>query len=429
MLNQFKVRLLVILVTSVAFIFSFSQIGANTYSAISSGETFAKGTKIASINVEGMTKDAAISKVASEVEVWNNTGEIHFVFGTLTETVSKKDTLTFLIEESVNVSKNGIDNPLHVGWNTPIETIESVSSKKITSFNEEALQTEVRTAASTLQAGNIELDLVSFLNIGDSVVVSSSVINLDENNHELNEWIKQSKVIPLKPNQVFSLQKYVEEIGFEGSNKTLSIIATGIYETILPSNFEVVERQSSEYLPSYAKLGFEAGYRAGKDDLMIFNTNPFEYLLTFNLTDQGLVVELKGPDFPNEYRIELIEEETIKPKTIKQYDSSLAFGSSRVKVEGGNGSFVKVKRITLLKGKEIESVILTEDYYSPVHKVVQVSLKSNATLDPDTTPEDTDTSEIDDDTIDNTTENDTENEEDEEIGTGEDFWEEPEEMK
>jgi len=38
----------------------------------------------------------------------------------------------------------------------------------------------------------------------------------------------------------------------------LNVIATGIYQAVLPSNFSIVERNIGSSLPNYANLGFEA---------------------------------------------------------------------------------------------------------------------------------------------------------------------------
>ncbi|WP_078545317.1 G5 domain-containing protein [Litchfieldia alkalitelluris] len=387
--NQLKVKLVLILVSCVAFIFVFSQIGTMTYSAVASGDKFETGTKIGSVNVEGLSNAEAFKLVESEVNSWLAVGDITISFGHDTGSVLKNDSLQFYVKESIEAAKHGMDNPLIVTYKESSlnQAIETSSNKKMNSFQENQLIQKLLSDAAMLTTGQIELDLLSFLVVGEQIVVSEAEIPLETASAELTKWVKDIKEVSLEPHGSFSVLNIIEENGFEASDETLSIVGTAIYEVILPTNIDIVERHLSEHLPTYAKLGYEARVENDSKDLMLYNTNPFEYKVTFKLTDKGLKTELVGPELPHKYRVELGEVEEVKPKTIKQYDSKLSFGSKVVKVEGENGTLLNVTRITT-KGKKTEETSISDDYYRPVHKVVALSLIGSGLV---TTPDDNET--------------------------------------
>jgi len=401
---------------------------------MTSGDTFTKGTTIGSVNVEGLSQEEAIRKVLTEVEAWMNTSSVIFVFGENSDSASKSETLSFAVEQTVVSAVNGTNNPIQVTWNkkNTIEIIENVSNKRFSEFQEELLEKDLIGAASQLEADNLELNLINYLKIGESIVVSEATIETIDSQMGVNEWKKAVRELRLPPNQPFSLLQFVEDNGIEATDETLSIVATSIYEAILSTNFEIIERHISEHLPAYAKLGFEAVVKRGEKDLIIYNNNPFEYLFRFDITGDGFKVEMVGPKLPYEYKVERTEEEEIKPRTIKQFDSKLELGRSVVKVEGEHGSLITVNRITSQDGKQVETVQISKDYYSPIHKVIKVSVQQDQTQTPTdgtTNPEETKETEEDiaDDGTEDTVEDDNENDDDDDDDG--DLWDNPPEVK
>ncbi|MFC4320961.1 G5 domain-containing protein [Litchfieldia salsa] len=381
MRNQLKVKAALILISCVIFIFTFAQIGVTSYNTFASGDKFEAGTLIGSVDVEGLTVEEAEAKVTTEVNNWLASGQIGIEFGNESMLINKSDSFIFAIAETVKVAKQGVQTPLMVTIKPDVlnQSIETISNKKIDLFNAEQIQLSLQEKSSLLASDQLTLNLLSYLLIGEQKVVSSAQIPLETISSELTKWGKDVKEITLAPHQSFSLLTFVSENAFEASDETLSVIGTSIYKSILPTNIEIVERHISENLPGYATLGYEARVEKEHKDLMLYNANPFEYKLTFTLTNSDLKVEMIGPDLPYKYRVELGEEAVIKPRLIKQYDSKLSFGSKKVKTAGENGSMLKVTRV-ITKGKETEKVVVSEDYYRPIHKVVAFSLAGSSSL-------------------------------------------------
>nr|WP_275695630.1 VanW family protein [Fredinandcohnia sp. SECRCQ15] len=185
----------------------------------------------------------------------------------------------------------------------------------------------------------------------------------------MSKWVKEIGEINIDPLQVFSLETFVTESGVTFTDDALSVVATGIYETILPTNFKIIERHTSDRLPEYAKFGFDAKVVQGNKDIIIYNVNSYKYKLLFSLVDEGLEIELIGAELPNEYEITVEDSQLYSPKTIIQYSSLLQLGKEEIKEAGEKGQIGTVYRSIRDNNYEIEKIKISQDYYAPIPRV------------------------------------------------------------
>ncbi|MEH7379775.1 G5 domain-containing protein [Bacillus sp. JJ1533] len=205
----------------------------------------------------------------------------------------------------------------------------------------------------------------------DNHVVSQSAIHDLKDESEIVQWVKEFGVVPIPANKSFSLLSFLSESGTSTnySNEALSIIATGIYSTILSSNFEIVERHISNQLPYYAAFGYEAMIEKDRKDLIIYNANPHAFQLMFSFVNHEFIVQLIGPESPQSIHIVIEEKESFEPKIIKQYDSTLSKGAKVVRQKGVPGEIGTIYRIIRETGVVDEKVKVAEDFYPPIHKI------------------------------------------------------------
>ncbi|MDR4889119.1 G5 domain-containing protein [Fredinandcohnia sp. QZ13] len=364
------VKIFSLLLLCVLLLSLFSTFGTKTYHAFFSGDSFKEGTMIGPVDVSGLSEENARAALLSEIETWYGMGDITLVSGDMKNAVNKREMFSFDILESVNTAVHGTQNPLLTGVKD--ETLEKVlnefSSKDI---NTVELENEMLLLASTLHPGAIEINLVQFGKVDEKNVVSQTVIRNLNDESEIVKWVKEFGVIHLPANKPFSLLSFLSESGTTStfSNEALSVIATGIYSSVLSTNFEIVERHISAQLPYYATFGNEAMIEKEIKDLMIYNVNPFEYRLLFSLKDREFTVQLIGPEMQSSIHVKIEDEESLEPKIIKQYDSTLPKGEMVVKQKGTAGQFGKIYRIIQKVGEVDEKVKVAEDYYPPVHTI------------------------------------------------------------
>jgi hypothetical protein len=184
--------------------------------------------------------------------------------------------------------------------------------------------------------------------------------------------------ITIDSQTTFSLLSYLEKQGLTGLNKDLlGYMATGIYQTILPTNFQIVERHIGMELQEDVQLGYEAKIDPKQGlDLSFHNPNKAVYKINIFSDGQSLVFNLEGLPFKYQYQISESNLEEYPPKTIRQYSPFLNPGQSKQTKVGKNGQYIEVKKLVLNPdGSIVEEQSISKDYYPPVHRVEVVGIQ------------------------------------------------------
>ncbi|WP_341356681.1 hypothetical protein [Rossellomorea sp. y25] len=194
----------------------------------------------------------------------------------------------------------------------------------------------------------------------------------------LQQFIDTNPEIEIRGASPFSLLEFIEGEGFTGAtDQDLSTLASYLYELILPTNFEVIERNQSRELPDGTELGMEAyvNEEQGKD-FIFSNPNSGSYTITLQWQGDLLSISLKGAELPYRVTVERRDKLVFKPKVIKQYSPYLHTGEVMVTKEGRNGMQVEVWRsFQTMKGEFLKEEKVSEDFYLPVHKEELHSMK------------------------------------------------------
>ncbi|MCQ6278271.1 G5 domain-containing protein [Bacillus sp. EB600] len=202
-------------------------------------------------------------------------------------------------------------------------------------------------------------------------VLSKATVSSKELPEDLQPALTVISKIEIPAQASFSLLEFAKKQNLETlSTDTLSIIATGIYQAILPTNFAIEERNIGNELPAYAHLGDEAKVDFTQNmDLAFSNPNKTKYTLDLQLNGNSLTVTLKGAKLSYEYKITTKNEQKLMPKTIVQYSPLLTPGQTMVKNAGHNGLTAAVYRQTYKGDILIKSELIGNDYYPPEYRV------------------------------------------------------------
>ena len=255
-------KLFIALALCTSYIFSFSHFGVLAYETfMNKNDSFTEGTFIGPVNVSGKTKSEAIQMIEEQLLKWLNETEIGIQYK------EKKipfdpNSIVFDVGESVNRAIDGQKNSLMV-YCDEIERILSELSLSNQTLNVdlEKVEREIFNKASMLEIGTFTLRLEDFLlndRTENDYVTIETTLEADLSDQE-RSIVDSVGEIQIAPKSQFSMLSQLEELGVGyASDETLSIIASGIYEVILQTNFPIIERHISESLPFYAKLGYEA---------------------------------------------------------------------------------------------------------------------------------------------------------------------------
>ncbi len=352
---------------------SFSHFGARAYGSImSEQDEFAEGTAIGSISIAGQTSNSALQILDEQLTKWLNETEITLKY--MEKSVSLDlSYFTFDLEDTISQVKNGQSNLAKVELESIEEILYSLSPSLMENdFHWDEVRAELIRSAASVEVGSYEIRLESYMidkGKSEPQTIAEYVLQAKYLEDELELFVGKS--IEIGPTSQFSLLKFVnDEIGAV-SPVSLSKIATGIYNVLLPTNFDLIERHISNELPDYAELGFEAkADQELKLDLVFSNPNEFSYFLEFEKKNDDIFISLKGPELLNKYVILLEDKGTFKPKIIRQFNPQLSPTEIKVKVEGKEGQLIKVYREHRdEKGEVLKKELVSEDFYAPIHRV------------------------------------------------------------
>ncbi len=368
-------KIFVVLVFSTAYVFAFTFFSAGAYNEwFPDSDTFQSGTKLGPADLSGKSKRAALQEIEAAVENWQKESVIKFAYK---EKIREVHPSAFVFDygNTVNSIKNGADNQavVTVGeQDLTGELMETASELGSMTLDREKLTADILDAAKHLQPGSFTFQLEEYMANEYAESLNKSMVQTEDIDGEIAKLTAEKPIIVLAGTANFSLLEYLSE---EGNNQitddTLSKVATALYSVILPTNFTVLERHISKELPDYAKLGYEAkASQADHLDLIISNPNVSDYSVELSYENGTLSAVLIGNPFLYKYEIAEEGEEVFEPKTIAQFDPSIAEGQSMVRDPGKKGQIIQIHRVAKDEsGAEMEKELLAEDFYAPSHKV------------------------------------------------------------
>ncbi|KYD32809.1 VanW family protein [Parageobacillus toebii] len=406
------VKLFFVIAICTIYLISFSQIGALAY------ETFFKetdrlpeGTMVGPISVANKTKLEALQAIEKRVNEWKANATIPVAYQEKKGEIPAS-LFTFQIEQSERQMVAGRPSPLLVQFDVQAfsKTIKKLlPSSLASSINLEKLQNDVTNIAASLQIPSQPVDLAAYVSRSNETMqpVSAATLKFWKRPAPLLEWISANPTIEIKGKSIFSLAEYVKETSGSLSSEEMSMIASAVYQTILPTNFTVLERHTSRELPDGITIGYEAKVDGGNRDLQFYNPNTTAYTLKFRVEKNRLHVTLFGLPFAYKYVVKVGDIEYFKPRTVVQYSPLLRPGERQLKQSGKRGMLVKVKRETYDENHLVHVETIAEDFYPPSYNIELRGLElGDSNSDANETPSSSEQSTEDEKQTDNESKND-----------------------
>lgn len=382
-------KLFFVLLISTLFIYSFSHIGARAYNSITiNNNLFSPETFIGSVDVSGKSADDALNLITEQVEKWKGETVILLKYK---EKEVPLDLNIYQIDllKSIGLAQNGKKNAVISSLESDVLIDHLGSISQELSFTDEemnALQNQLIHYSENLILGKNVVSVEQALATEQTTeIVNELTIEISDVSGAGNDWINEMSPIHIPSNSQVSFLNLIEKHQPTSiSNEMVSIIASGVYEVILPTNFEIIERHISQELPDNVDLGFEAKVSSENNlDLIFANPNGQDFIIELTFDDHELRIQLKGSSFLYKYNIEHTDKQEYKPRTIIQYSPQLLPSESRVLAEGKAGSLIRILRKVYDEHNQLVSEeVISEDFYAPTEKIVVRGLKAvNSTSD------------------------------------------------
>ncbi|WP_110111501.1 VanW family protein [Bacillus sp. CGMCC 1.16541] len=408
MRNEHFLRTFLLLTACTGYLLAFSFLGVYAYEKVVGGQdTFKPGTQIASLNVSDVPKASVKEKVAESIDQWMMTEAITIRFKEKSESLPM-EIYSFSVEDTSLQVEEGTTNPVAVSVNKKLLSsflASFLGGTYVKKIDQAKLQQDLQNVASSLKSGQKVYQLEAYIADNElevSTIFESSVPVTDDDFTEVRLWVDEVNEIEVSPQSKVSLIEVAEQVSLSNlSKESLSLIASSIYETIAHSNFDILERHVGNVIPKQVTPGFEARVEYDKLDLLFFNPNYTAYTITFEMNERQLITRLVGQPFFYEYEAVIKEQQEYEPKTIVQYTAMLPPNVTNFEEMGKNGLWLKVYRDISSQGSAVKSVLLSEDFYPPIHRIEQrglilekeepsTSTDDEATVDDDATDQETD---------------------------------------
>lgn len=149
-------------------------------------------------------------------------------------------------------------------------------------------------------------------------------------------------------------------------------ISSTLYNAVLMSNLEIVERRNHQFVTSYLPAGRDATVVYGLTDFKFKNTRKYPIKINASVQNGIATVSIYGIKQEQEYVI-TFETRTIAtiPFTVKYVeDANIAEGTEKVKQKGANGLQTETYKIMSLNGSVVSKKLLSKDTYTPMQKII-----------------------------------------------------------
>lgn len=261
-------------------------------------------------------------------------------------------------------------------------------------LNEEKIELPVYDTEPKIQSDYYQgIDKV----LGDfSTDYSSSIKNRKENIKIASEKFNNMK---LNPGDEISFNNIVGEISEATGFKNATVIVGGEYETgigggicqvsttlynsLILSDLEIVERHNHSRPINYVDLGTDAAVARGYKDLKFKNNTNNPIIILAEADGQKLDFKVLGNSAERDYKVKIIPERlgVVSPDVKTTYSDSIPEGETVVKESGKNGYSYKTYKEVVKNGEVVEKKEISKSYYVPKSKVLVVgtgiSSKSN----------------------------------------------------
>ena len=423
-LKSFK--LFTIVLTSTVFIFCV-QTGVKSVSLqiFETSDGYQENTSIAGLALQGKVKEQAGEELEDKIFLWKKQNKMNLHYQEK-QIELPGSMITFNVDQTMSNIQNGQPNKIDVkiDENELKGFLQNFLGYQIMNILDFAkLENDLKTTASDLSTSRSNIDLTSYMKDKNQILMSTTA-DISKHQQDIEAFLASGSEILIKANSQFSFNQFIDEKKIVADQQSFSLIASTVYQIILQTNFQIIQRDISLKLPAYAQLGKEVRFEKNLNDFQFKNVNHSDYLIELTKEGSLLRVTLKGVPFANSYQIDTSEQTVIESDKYFTYGllKSQETTADKMLQNGSSGQTVKVYRNVFdVKGNFMKKQFISEDTYLPINEITIIKKQIEPTIDEPTenSPVENDLSDsTESDTPKTTTENPNENQKTEENSNG-----------
>ena len=241
-----------------------------------------------------------------------------------------------------------------------------ITKPKITTnqIGTEAFPDMLATFSTRYDASNVDRSTnlkIAIQKINDKVIMPGEVFSY---NQTLGN---RTSAAGYKNAKIYEAGQVVDGIG-----GGICQVSSTLYNAVLLSNLEIVERSNHQFTTSYVPAGRDATVVYGQTDFKFKNPRNYAVKIKANISNGIATVSIYGVKQETEYMVSF-NTKTISsiPFTVKYVDdNTLSVGTEKVKQNGANGVITETYIIKSLNGKVVSTNLLSKDTYNAMQKII-----------------------------------------------------------
>lgn len=381
-----RFKLIILAILSVFFLLLWDPINLFKAAYANNGE----GSTIAGVSVSGLDHDEMQAVLIDSINNWITQPIVVSDGGT--EIIIDPSTFQFDIDSTLDQFESLTKKPWYAFW-----TSDKVVHLPLQITEPEAVKNELATfpAWDTDQTFNNLMSQVAFLKDHQVVAVVKD-LSLYENERlaltieeipssafGTSELAQSLNGTIVNPGEQISYLELVQDFTSSANGEALNFVASLLYNTVLQTEYEILDRHAQNEVPSYIEAGNEAAVNlAYNEDLKFLNTSDHVASIKATVEGNSLKVEIFSDTKLKDVSL-ITEKEAISPRIIYRYTNDLPIGQERLIQEGSEGLRVEVYRTVTENGSTIEEKI-SRDYYPPTNRIVLKSSRESVVNDANT---------------------------------------------
>jgi len=174
----------------------------------------------------------------------------------------------------------------------------------------------------------------------------------------------------------------------EGLGGGICQISSTLYNIVVKSNLEIVQRENHVFLPGYLPAGQDATVVWGAIDFKFKNTRDYPVKIVSSVGGGYVTMKMYGMKVENEPEIsfETVYHQTLYPKTIYEDTTDLPAGQEKVTSSGKNGCKSTTYKVVKQNGQVVSKTVLSTDTYQAMNKYVSRGVKKQEAAPVSTQP-------------------------------------------
>ncbi|MFY3792774.1 VanW family protein [Ureibacillus sp. MALMAid1270] len=339
------------------------------------------GSTIAGINVDGLEPNEIENVLNNALTEWLQ--EEMTVTGGGVELSVDPTKLLFDIPATISEFQTLVKKPWYMFWGServvhiPLKVSDNEDIKNeiasVSAWETDETYHQLLSQASFLMDHQVEAK-VKNLDIYDSERLALTIRDIpsDAFAPEVLVALLDGKMI--NPGDVFSFIETVNDGADQVNSQTLNFVSSLLYDVVLQTEFEILERHNGTEIPAFIELGKEATINVNlNEDFKFVNTTDYVGKLKVSMEENSMKVEISSDTKGKEVSVR-VEKEVLSPRIIYRYSNDLPVGHEQLLQDGREGYRVIVYRTISGNGLAQEQKV-SRDYYPPINEIILKSSK------------------------------------------------------